>query len=1514
MEGTKALKADTTLDQLNPRRQLSRDLPPYLQTMGENDKEANRRLIKSMNKRIAYLKNPRTVPPEINTKLGILAKDSSFKVTPGELLFTNYEEGGLYEATLTVTNVSGILRRLQVLPPATESFGVASVKYPGKDGYVAPGMSIQVIVTFSPSSLADFTDDLVLRTEQLNISVPLIGSRDPPVLTLQDQLDCGSAWVGDRADMTFRCVNVGGDAGFKFFHQDEEQDTISGEDFLVSGAFTIYPLEFYLHRGSAVDIYISFQPSTEGEALENLILACDNRTSKRYFLKGKGAVVSVVASRIDEILLKYEEVPLRSVFFPDVQPGTSKVRRLELLNRSSMDIPYHWSLHSASDSSVAFDFLPTHFSIQPLKGVFGAGKAQTFTVTFQPDNPVPCEQLADLFIEDIPLSAFTDIPDTLKNSALLVGGAVDLLASNGHYPSIPYLNFGLFGQGACCTVEVTPPFFKFKDRLQLGKVYSASFSVKNCSLDSAQVSIALMTERSSREIAVSLSQSSATLKQAQQLTVNVEVCVRSLKKSVAVLMVSVVNAAPSYFSLEAQGVGPRVSIMDSDVNFGLVRRGTTVTKELRVVNSSDIQAEVEVNQVAPSDCSLVLTPKAATIEPKASATFTVTLHADIDSYPASHRSQQRRPANEAENQPSQCTVETLDQLLEITTKNSPPQFIRVFAEVQKPEVYLSMLDFDFGEVGAGVEARLSKLSLVNYSNLSAEFKWREVDEDMFSIVCSPSSGVVPPRSSIKVVVTMNSGKGGDLDHLLLCEIQDSAVPLGIELKAKVKGLDIAYLESEPTITSSSASHPSLKTKLPPSLYNPSDRASFVSSIASVGTESHLKAIDFGAINIGSSKSFSFVVKNSSALGTYYDFSFENFEPLAYEDEVHESSPAKAQLHSPCGSNSSQSRHIAFTASAKQSRNHAHRPADEKIPRLLTDAHEQVNKFSSKSGEAFTSTRKVDKQKRFFLLNNKGLALVCKPRKGFLPAFSELGVTVTVYNDICGKFEDVLVSNVKGLRPIRIPTRVKVKGSPVVIAENQIGLDYKPEPPVLALGSVPVRSARVTKRLKLYNSGPKDIMLSWKVFNYRELAKRSDDVFEVKLEATAMAAYASEDKDADLIEVAFSVREPAESWDPFTISPADQVIKGRAFATFEVSFACAEEGRHSAVILAKPRLYRPPKAVKKHSQHSSEIFDEEDSSFVKPPSSLNEPPPEDDEDEQSMGEIGVVVSATTIVPSLYIDKLHRVDDSNVLSVEAWSIPGPSGIKDMSFSNVSDANLTFEVAVTDGPFVIAKVRSSASLYLQDYEGGSIADVVERTKVKKQASSAASAVQKHTLAPEDNLQVFIKLLKPNPADLDAWPMLPHCTLQGNLDLKFINGQVQKVRLEGHLYRPHLILHSLQVDELRALTEQDFGRVSVAELSKLTLYLSNLTQVSAAWRLTYLKYKPKAVTSRLVTSKDRENASATDDPEVFIFSVSEGAVMGRTIPHSWIPSGPALPRAVCVEEEKQASPVSIIFKVRSP
>jgi len=60
---------------------------------------------------------------------------------------------------------------------------------------------------------------------------------------------------------------------------------------------------------------------------------------------------------------------------------------------------------------------------------------------------------------------------------------------------------------------------------------------------------------------------------------------------------------------------------------------------------------------------------------------------------------------------------------------------------------------------------------------------------------------------------------------------------------------------------------------------------------------------------------------------------------------------------------------------------------------------------------------------FFLSNNKGIAVIFSPNIGELPPHSEIPVTVTVYNNVCGRFDDKFVSVVKGLPDMEFPVSI-----------------------------------------------------------------------------------------------------------------------------------------------------------------------------------------------------------------------------------------------------------------------------------------------------------------------------------------------------------------------------------------------------------------------------------------------------------------------------------------------------------
>lgn len=76
-----------------------------------------------------------------------------------------------------------------------------------------------------------------------------------------------------------------------------------------------------------------------------------------------------------------------------------------------------------------------------------------------------------------------------------------------------------------------------------------------------------------------------------------------------------------------------------------------------------------------------------------------------------------------------------------------------------------------------------------------------------------------------------------------------------------------------------------------------------------------------------------------------------------------------------------------------------------------------------------------------------MAVVFTPNEGVLYPHSEIPITVTVYNNACGKFEDLFVSKIRGLPEFNFPINIKIDGSPLII-ENQVGMNYNTTPPTI----------------------------------------------------------------------------------------------------------------------------------------------------------------------------------------------------------------------------------------------------------------------------------------------------------------------------------------------------------------------------------------------------------------------------------------------------------------------------------
>ena len=241
--------------------------------------------------------------------------------------------------------------------------------------------------------------------------------------------------------------------------------------------------------------------------------------------------------------------------------------------------------------------------------------------------------------------------------------------------------------------------------------------------------------------------------------------------------------------------------------------------------------------------------------------------------------------------------------------------------------------------------------------------------------------------------------------------------------------------------------------------------------------------------------------------------------------------------------------------------------------------------------------------------------------------------MTLYNNVCGKFDDNIVSQVKGLPNSSFPVRINISGSPVVIPANQVGLNYNTIPPTLPMPTIVANSAgsstsangsqsgrkgyvpAISKTFKIKNTGIRSLQVDWRVFDQTDLDKVDNDVFSINVVKNQ-----SFDKKHLPYKFRFTALEPEESQSsPFEVAPKQVVVNARSIQEFTVTFNPTKDvGNFKTILLASPEL----------SQEEIEIADD----------------PNDLPKKGSLGTIALKLNANTISPELSIDKSSRLEGS------------------------------------------------------------------------------------------------------------------------------------------------------------------------------------------------------------------------------------------------------------------------------
>lgn len=344
----------------------------------------------------------------------------------------------------------------------------------------------------------------------------------------------------------------------------------------------------------------------------------------------------------------------------------------------------------------------------------------------------------------------------------------------------------------------------------------------------------------------------------------------------AFFYIEIEDGPPVSFQVQADFRGPIVTVNEAVIDCGLSKVNTDQDQVITLKNESPIPAEF----IIKSARNKKLTFDSLIPEENASQSSVIVDKPAItrkgNSINMSTYSKVLGPHESLDiNLNVHCiTEETIDEHIEILIREGKPLFLQVLGEVQKPKVYLNRSVIELGKIYAGVkeavEADMGKhktqaLELVNYGNLPATFRWCDRNErGVIASAFEPSEGRIPPKSKVRISFEMTTYKGGPLDELFMCDVDDLELPLGFEVHGDAFGLNVAYLTSEEQSTMQSTQH------------------SFVEDEGiDLGGLNRLRMLNFTECRINKPLSKKFVLKNLSGIASSFNFEAAEFEPISH---------------------------------------------------------------------------------------------------------------------------------------------------------------------------------------------------------------------------------------------------------------------------------------------------------------------------------------------------------------------------------------------------------------------------------------------------------------------------------------------------------------------------------------------------------------------------------------------------------------------------------------------------------
>lgn len=557
-----------------------------------------------------------------------------FEVTPKAVIFDKYVIGKVYESSFEVRNIAKIAHQFRALPPKTAYFCLSLGMYPQGQSIIAPGLCATFNVRFAPDSLGTFEDEVQIECSNgSKLILPIIAKRESPCLSIGSVVNCGHALVGQIKVCRFIVQNDGGDGRFVIFPK-STWPAATFKTNMSSSSLNVYPFEiqpsiFELHKGSVFALEVVFKPPDVGKYEQEIVIACDNCTTKEFKIVGEGNLAELEYIELGEdqhqrsseaistpnpnqvAISDYKDKNSdRIIRFPTLNPNVFTRKRFQIKNKTACPIDYSWIIYKPilndalvetepSQPNKNWDYVvdkDTFFTIGPKQGTFDRNETKTFEVLFSPNKVGEFSNVAHLILHSIPeinrqLMINKENPDEFRKTYLIK----DDIATSDFVSTV--MEF----RGDCEPFQFTldPPALYIPGANYLRSTIRKAFRLINMSISPITFSWKSILEPHIIQVEPAYGEI------APKSYALMDVLITGVKPGKLIDDIScyVENAdEPIKLHIEADIKGPEAKIKEAAVDFGLVQIGTVVESFVTLENISNLPLEWNMSVLEFQDC------------------------------------------------------------------------------------------------------------------------------------------------------------------------------------------------------------------------------------------------------------------------------------------------------------------------------------------------------------------------------------------------------------------------------------------------------------------------------------------------------------------------------------------------------------------------------------------------------------------------------------------------------------------------------------------------------------------------------------------------------------------------------------------------------------------------------------------------------------------------------------------------------------------------------------------------